>query len=48
MPTYAKLYEAFINLEKQIEDALPVFQELLLALKSASALFPLVSSLTTS
>lgn len=34
VPTYAKLYEAFTNLEKQIEDALPVFQELLLALNN--------------
>ncbi|THH20687.1 hypothetical protein EW146_g711 [Bondarzewia mesenterica] len=32
VPTFAKLYETFINLEQEIEDALPLFQELLLSL----------------
>ncbi|KAI0273712.1 FYVE zinc finger-domain-containing protein, partial [Gloeopeniophorella convolvens] len=34
LPTFSKLYDVFINLEKEIEDALPLFQELLLTLSS--------------
>jgi rabenosyn-5 len=33
LPTFLKLYDVFIGLEKEIEDALPQFQELLLTLK---------------
>lgn len=33
LPTFSKLYDVFMNLEKEIEDALPQFQELLLTLK---------------
>ncbi|KAI9510836.1 FYVE zinc finger-domain-containing protein, partial [Russula earlei] len=33
-PTYSKLYDVFMSLEKEIEDALPQFQELLLTLSS--------------
>ncbi|KAI0306495.1 FYVE zinc finger-domain-containing protein, partial [Multifurca ochricompacta] len=33
-PMFSKLYDVFINLEKEIEDALPQFQELLLTLTS--------------
>ena len=33
VPTFAKLYDAFIGLEKEIEEALPIFQELLLTLR---------------
>ncbi|KDQ60679.1 hypothetical protein JAAARDRAFT_31656 [Jaapia argillacea MUCL 33604] len=32
VPTFARLYDAFIALEKEIEDALPQFQELLISL----------------
>ncbi|KAH6918704.1 FYVE zinc finger-domain-containing protein [Coprinopsis sp. MPI-PUGE-AT-0042] len=32
VPLFFKLYDVFINLEKEIEDALPQFQELLLSL----------------
>ncbi|KIM87520.1 hypothetical protein PILCRDRAFT_815045 [Piloderma croceum F 1598] len=32
VPTFSRLYEIFINLEKEIEDSLPQFQELLLTL----------------
>ncbi|EIM90120.1 uncharacterized protein STEHIDRAFT_74653 [Stereum hirsutum FP-91666 SS1] len=34
VPTFSKLYDAFINLEKEIEDALPLFQELLMTLNN--------------
>ncbi|KAH9981221.1 FYVE zinc finger-domain-containing protein [Lactifluus volemus] len=34
LPTFSKLYDVFISLEKEIEDALPQFQELLLTLSS--------------
>jgi hypothetical protein len=33
LPTFSKLYDVFMSLEKEIEDALPQFQELLLTLK---------------
>ncbi|KAH9050694.1 FYVE zinc finger-domain-containing protein [Lactarius hengduanensis] len=33
-PTFSKLYDVFISLEREIEDALPHFQELLLTLSS--------------
>jgi rabenosyn-5 len=33
LPTFSKLYGVFMSLEKEIEDALPQFQELLLTLK---------------
>jgi rabenosyn-5 len=33
LPTFTKLYDVFMGLEKEIEDALPQFQELLLTLK---------------
>jgi hypothetical protein len=33
LPTFSRLYDVFMNLEKEIEDALPQFQELLLTLK---------------
>jgi rabenosyn-5 len=33
VPTFAKLYDAFIGLEREIEEALPIFQELLLTLR---------------
>ncbi|KAJ6500536.1 FYVE zinc finger-domain-containing protein [Mycena sanguinolenta] len=36
VPTFAKLYEAFVILEKEIEDALPQFQELILTLNHDS------------
>ncbi|GBE82073.1 predicted protein [Sparassis crispa] len=32
VPLFAKLYSAFMNLEKEIEDSLPQFQELMLSL----------------
>jgi len=32
VPTFMRLYEVFINLEKEIEDSLPQFQELVLSL----------------
>ncbi|KAF7978690.1 hypothetical protein HWV62_44947 [Athelia sp. TMB] len=32
VPTFSRLYEAFISLEKEIEDSLPQFQELILSL----------------
>jgi hypothetical protein len=32
-PTFSKLYDVFMSLEKEIEDALPQFQELLLTLR---------------
>lgn len=38
VPTFVKLYEAFVILEKEIEDSLPQFQELILTLKSVQAL----------
>jgi len=34
LPTFSKLYDVFMGLEKEIEDALPQFQELLLTLSS--------------
>ncbi|KAH9966746.1 hypothetical protein BC827DRAFT_1264672 [Russula dissimulans] len=34
LPTFSRLYDVFISLEKEIEDALPQFQELLLTLNS--------------
>ncbi|KZT28470.1 hypothetical protein NEOLEDRAFT_1175787 [Neolentinus lepideus HHB14362 ss-1] len=34
VPTFAQLYEAFITLEKDIEDTLPQFQELLVSLSN--------------
>ncbi|KAI0281480.1 FYVE zinc finger-domain-containing protein [Russula aff. rugulosa BPL654] len=34
LPTFSKLYDVFMCLEKEIEDALPQFQELLLTLNS--------------
>ncbi|KAI0312178.1 FYVE zinc finger-domain-containing protein [Amylostereum chailletii] len=34
VPTFAKLYQLFIGLEKDIEEALPLFQELLLTLSN--------------
>ncbi|KAI9446380.1 FYVE zinc finger-domain-containing protein [Lactarius indigo] len=34
LPTFSKLYDVFISLEREIEDALPQFQELLLTLSS--------------
>ncbi|KAI0054176.1 hypothetical protein FA95DRAFT_1616372 [Auriscalpium vulgare] len=34
IPTFAKLYDVFVNLEKEIEDYLPLFQELLLSLSN--------------
>lgn len=33
LPTFSKLYDVFMGLEKEIEDALPQFQELILTLK---------------
>ena len=33
LPTFSKLYDVFISLEREIEDALPQFQELLLTLR---------------
>jgi len=36
VPTFAKLYEAFITIEKEIEDSLPQFQELFLSLSQDS------------
>ncbi|KAJ7261297.1 FYVE zinc finger-domain-containing protein [Mycena haematopus] len=36
VPLFAKLYEAFIILEKEIEDSLPQFQELILTLNNES------------
>jgi len=36
IPTFARLYDSFITLEKQIEDSLPQFQELVLSLSSDS------------
>ncbi|KAF7359294.1 FYVE-type domain-containing protein [Mycena sanguinolenta] len=36
VPMFAKLYEAFVILEKEIEDALPQFQELILTLNHDS------------
>jgi hypothetical protein len=33
LPTFSKLYDVFMGLEKEIEDALPQFQELLLTLR---------------
>lgn len=33
VPIFIKLYDAFINLEREIEDALPQFQELMISLK---------------
>ncbi|KAJ7197138.1 FYVE zinc finger-domain-containing protein [Mycena pura] len=36
VPTFAKLYEAFITIEKEIEDSLPQFQELFLSLSHDS------------
>ncbi len=32
-PTFSKLYDVFISLEREIEDALPQFQELFLTLR---------------
>lgn len=34
LPTFSKLYDVFMSLEKEIEDALPQFQELILTLNS--------------
>ncbi|KAJ6488565.1 FYVE zinc finger-domain-containing protein [Mycena vitilis] len=36
VPTFVKLYEAFVVLEKEIEDSLPQFQELILTLNHDS------------
>ncbi|KAJ6608615.1 FYVE zinc finger-domain-containing protein [Mycena sp. CBHHK59/15] len=36
VPTFVKLYEAFVILEKEIEDSLPQFQELILSLNHDS------------
>ncbi|KAJ7118724.1 FYVE zinc finger-domain-containing protein [Mycena epipterygia] len=36
VPTFVKLYEAFVILEKEIEDSLPQFQELILTLNHDS------------
>ncbi|KAF8130455.1 FYVE zinc finger-domain-containing protein [Mycena galopus ATCC 62051] len=36
VPMFAKLYEAFVILEKEIEDSLPQFQELILSLNHES------------
>ncbi|KAF7311523.1 FYVE-type domain-containing protein [Mycena kentingensis (nom. inval.)] len=36
VPTFVKLYEAFVSLEKEIEDSLPQFQELVLSLNHDS------------
>lgn len=33
LPTFSRLYDVFMGLEKEIEDALPQFQELLLTLR---------------
>jgi rabenosyn-5 len=33
LPTFSKLYDVFLSLEREIEDALPQFQELLLTLR---------------
>ncbi|KZP32517.1 hypothetical protein FIBSPDRAFT_774430 [Athelia psychrophila] len=34
VPTFSRLYEAFISLEREIEDSLPQFQELILSLSN--------------
>ncbi|KAI0065423.1 hypothetical protein BV25DRAFT_1821825 [Artomyces pyxidatus] len=33
-PTFARLYDVFVSLEKEIEDSLPLFQELLMSLST--------------
>ncbi|THH31159.1 hypothetical protein EUX98_g3037 [Antrodiella citrinella] len=43
-PLFSKLYDAFISLEKEIEDALPQFQELLLNLSNEERPAPEASS----
>ncbi|KAI9466288.1 FYVE zinc finger-domain-containing protein [Lactarius psammicola] len=44
LPTFSKLYDVFISLEKEIEDALPQFQELLLTLSSEDCPTPEASA----
>ena len=37
MPLFSRLYDAFVALEKEIEDALPQFQELVLSITYVSS-----------
>ena len=49
VPLFTRFYEAFISLEKEIEDALPHFEELMVSLRYASlfSLHPLHSEINT-